>query len=506
MTDDPRCSEQRLRRLMNSGAIGVAFWDRDGNITEANEAWLRMVGLGEQSAGPAALPTWEQSTAPEAADLVKRALAQIAARGVCDTFESLHLTAAGERIPVLTGGASLEDGGGLTFALDIGEQKRLEEKLRQAARLESVGILAGGIAHDFKNLLTGVLANATLAIEDALPGSHQADLLRSVVRAAERASDLTQQMLAYSGRASFQLEYIDTTALIEEILTLLQSVVGKNVVLNLETGEGLGAVEADPAQLQQVIMNLVINAAESIAGPGTVSVRTGATDLNGEPHADDIQVGACAAAGRYVFIEVGDTGQGMDSATLHRIFDPFFTTKFTGRGLGLASVLGIVRGHRGALRVHSIAGEGSVFTVFLPASDHAPTYPRRGIRDAAGAGAGIVLVVDDEEYVRETVRRTLEAAGYTVVCASGMKDALQLFRTLAPQIDVALVDMTMPEEDGDEVARRLRHFNPDLKVIATSGYPEAEVRGRFGGLMDAFLAKPYRAERLREVVGAVIAS
>ena len=346
----------------------------------------------------------------------------------------------------------------------------------------------------------------TLAIEDALPVRVRQHPPRSVVRAAERASDLTQQMLAYSGRASFQLEYVDTTALIEEILTLLQSIVGKNVVLTFKTGEVLGAVEADPVQLQQVIMNLVINAAESIEGPGTVSVQTGAAELEGEPHADDIQVGARAAAGRYIFIEVGDTGQGMESATVHRIFDPFFTTKFTGRGLGLAWVLGIVRGHRGALRVHSIAGEGSIFTVFLPASDHAPTYPRRSMRDAGGAGAGIVLVVDDEEYVRETVRRTLEAAGYTVVCAAGMKDALQLFRTLAPRIDVALVDMTMPEEDGDEVARRLRHFDPDLKVIATSGYPEAEVRGRFGDLMDAFLPKPYRAERLREIVGAVIAS
>jgi PAS domain S-box-containing protein len=505
MSGDPQYSAQKLRRLMDSGIIGVAFWDGEGRITEANAPWLRTIGYEETAGAEADLPTWLDSTAPEAADLVRKALAQIAARGVCDSFESMHVRADGERIPVLTGGASLEDGGGLTFALDISEQKRLEEKLRQAARLESVGILAGGIAHDFNNLLTGVLANATLALEDATGGSRQAELLRSVVRAAERASDLTQQMLAYAGRAGLQMEYVDVAAVIEEILTLLESVVGKNVALSLEAGEGTAAIKADPAQLQQVVMNLVINAAESIEGAGVVSVRTGMVELSGEAHVDDVAPCSCPAPGRYVFLEVSDTGRGMDEATRQRIFDPFFTTKFTGRGLGLASTLGIVRGHQGALRVRSVTGEGSVFTVFFPASDHAPTYPRAN-KSHGGPGAGIVLVVDDEEYVRVTVRRTLEAAGYTVVCASGMKDAVQLFCALAPQIDVALVDMTMPEEDGDEVARRLRHFDPNLKVIATSGYPEAEVRGRFGDLMNAFLAKPYRAERLREIVGAVITS
>jgi CheY-like chemotaxis protein len=195
----------------------------------------------------------------------------------------------------------------------------------------------------------------------------------------------------------------------------------------------------------------------------------------------------------------------MDPGTRQRIFDPFFSTKYTGRGLGLAAVLGIVRGHRGAIRIASAPGQGTSFTVYFPASARPVTWPTPYTARSRASGTGIVLVVDDEEYVRDAARRALDAAGYTVVCASGGAEAIQLFQALATQIEVAIVDLTMLGTDGVEVARRCRHLAPKLRVIATSGYPETEVKTRFGDLMDVFLPKPYRSEQLRELVHTVIA-
>jgi nitrogen-specific signal transduction histidine kinase/CheY-like chemotaxis protein len=381
---------------------------------------------------------------------------------------------------------------------------KLEERLQRTARLESLGILAGGIAHDFNNLLTGILANATLALDDAPAGSSQADALRYVVQAAERAAELTQQILAWSGKDRFRLECVDLSGLVTGILTLIETALGRKTALNLHIARDLPSIEADPAQLQQIVMNLVINASESIEGMGEVSVGTGVAELDGAHHENDALPNP-APRGQYVFLEVGDNGKGMDPGTRQRIFDPFFSTKYTGRGLGLAAVLGIVRGHRGAIRIASAPGQGTAFTVYFPASARPVTWPTPYTARGRASGTGIVLVVDDEEYVRDAARRALDAAGYTVVCASGGAEAIQLFQTLATQIEVAIVDLTMLGTDGVEVARRCRHLAPKLRVIATSGYPESEVKTRFGDLMDVFLPKPYRSEQLRELVHTVIA-
>jgi nitrogen-specific signal transduction histidine kinase/CheY-like chemotaxis protein len=382
---------------------------------------------------------------------------------------------------------------------------KLEERLRRTAKLESLGILAGGIAHDFNNLLTGILANATLALDEAPPGSNQAEALRFIVQASERAAELTQQILAWSGKERFRVEFVDLSAVVTGILALIETALGRKTALNLHIARDLPSIEADPAQLQQIIMNLIINAAEAIESAGEVSVRTGLAKIDGECHADDILPDA-VPAGSYVYLEVRDTGRGMDAQTRQRIFDPFFSTKLTGRGLGLAAVLGIVRGHRGTIRVASAPGEGTSFAVYFPASSEPVSWPTPYIAAGRSSGTGIVMVVDDEEYVRDTVRRTLDAAGYTVICASCGSEAIQLLHALATQIEVAVLDMTMPGMDGPEIARRCRHLAPKLKVIATSGYPEAVVKAGFGDLMDAFLAKPYRSEHLREIVHSVIAS
>lgn len=496
-----RQTEQRFRRLMESNIVGIALWNSRHEITEANEAFLRILGRSAAELDGLRL---EDLAAPGSAEIAERAFAEIREHGVCDPFQCEYVSAAGARIPVIVGGASLEEGNGLVFALDISERNRLEEKLRQTAKLESLGILAGGIAHDFNNLLTGILGNATLALEEAPPGSNIAELLRSVVQACERAAALANQILAYSGRGKFRLEHVDLSALVSETLALIETALGRAVRLHLDIAPDVPFVEADPSQLQQIVMNLAINAAEAVDNKGEVSVRTGTAELDGTRHPNDIVLGITAPAGRYVFLEVSDSGPGIDEGTLQRIFDPFFTTKSAGRGLGLAAVQGIVRNHKGVIRVASAAGGGTTFCVYLPVSRKPPVDTAREMPQVRSCG-GMVLVVDDEVYVRETVRRALEAAGYTVVCAADSAEALQLFQSLGSQIELAIVDMTMPGEEGDDVVRRLRHYAPNLKVVATSGYAEAEVKAKFGDLMDAFLAKPYRSDHLCKVVAAALA-
>jgi len=472
-------SDRPFRRLMDSNIVGIAFRDKERVITEANDAFFRL--LSHTPGDPEALR-------PDFAGEVCR---------------REHLTASGERVPVLVGGAAFEEGKGLVFALDIGELLRLEEKLRQTAKLESLGILAGGVAHDFNNLLTGILGNASLALEEAAPGSNIAELLRSVIYAGECAAALAEQVLAYSGRGRFRREQVNLSALVSDTLTLIASALGGAIRLNLSISPALPPVEADPSQLQQIIMNLAINAAEAMDNKGEVSVRTGTAELDGLRHPNDVLPGTAVPAGRYVFLEVRDAGGGMDPATLQQIFDPFFTTKSAGRGLGLAAVLGIVRSHRGAIRVTSSTARGATFAVYLPTSESTPAGSEPGAPHADSYGR-IVLVVDDEQYVRETVRRTLEAAGYTVVCAAGSSEAIHLIQSLGSQIELAIVDLTMPGEGGDEVVRRLRHHNPKLKVIASSGYAEPEVKEKFGALMDLFLPKPYRSDRLCEIVAEAL--
>jgi len=497
-----RSSEQCFRRLMDSNMIGIAFWNRERRITRANGAFVQILGSGADHLVGSRL---DDLLAPEFREIADRGFNEILERGVCEVFQCQHLTVSGARIPLLVSGALLDEGNGLVFVLDISEQMRLEEKLRQTAKLESLGILASGIAHDFNNLLSGILGNATLALEQTAQGSKTAEFLRSIVQAGERAAALAYQMLAYSGRGRFRVEYVDLPALVSETLTLIESALGRATRLNVDMAEALPPVKGDPSQLQQIIMNLAINAAESIEGQGEIFVRSGLVELDGTRHPNDLTLGrGVAAAGDYVFLEVRDSGAGMSPDTLQQIFDPFFTTKSSGRGLGLAAVLGIVRSHEGVIRVTSSPGSGTTFTVFLPAA-HVPDIVPDEDASPARSHSGIVLVVDDEAYVREIVRGSLEAAGYTVVCAAGAYEALQLYQSLGSQVELAIVDLTMPGEEGGDVARRLRHYDPALRVIATSGYAEAEVKAKFGDLMDAFLAKPYRADRLREVVASTLA-
>lgn len=420
-------------------------------------------------------------------------------------FEASRLRKDGRVIDVSLSISPIRDARGVItgashIGRDITEQKQFEQQMQQTQRLESLGVLAGGIAHDFNNLLTGIIGNASLMSETLPVLDPNRRFLDDMTLAAERAADLTRQLLAYSGRGQFVVGPVNVSELVSEISTLVNASIPKSVALRLELDKGIPPIKADRSQIQQLVMNLIINAAESVGEhrPGTVLVKTGTQQLDEQA----IRVAFPAVElrpGNYIYLEVRDDGSGMSPEILARIFDPFFTTKFTGRGLGLAAATGIVKAHHGAICVHSTPGRGSTFKVFFPVAE--------GISEAdSDGGKTTILVVDDEEFVRKVAQSTLQNEGYRVLLAADGKEAVELFRRKSASIALVILDLTMPVMGGNEALRQMRAINPEAVIVLSSGYGEAEATKRFGNeSLDGFIQKPYTSARLRERVKAVLA-
>ncbi len=362
-----RSSEERLRLFIEHTPAAVAMFDREMRYLATSGRWLRdyrlkqpdIVGRSHYEVFPEITERWKE--------IHRRSLAGAVEKCEEDPFPRADGSLdwiRWEIHPWLN--ARNEIGGIIMFTENISERKRAEERLRQKQKLESLGVLAGGLAHDFNNLLVGVIGYGSLALE-SLPPNHPArEYLKHVLKAGEEATNLTRQMLAYSGKGRFMIELVNLSELIPELRNLIQRSISRNILQHYELAEDLPLVEADRGQLQQVFMNLVLNAAESIeSGSGEIWITTGVRELAENEEHCDLEATEFSP-GKYVYLEVRDTGCGMDEATRAKIFDPFFSTKFTGRGLGLAAVAGIVRGHRGAIQVTSVPGQGSCFTVFFP--------------------------------------------------------------------------------------------------------------------------------------------
>jgi PAS domain S-box-containing protein len=396
-------------------------------------------------------------------------------------------------------------------ARDITEQKKTAEQIRQTQKLESLGVLAGGIAHDFNNLLAGIMGNASIALEDLPPGSEARGFIEAVIAASERAAALARQMLAYSGKGRFVVEQVNLSERVRDTLPLIKASISPRIELRLNLDDELPLIEADVTEMQQVIMNVIINGAEAIPedGHGTLTVTTGLRQVDDEfarAHSNGISE---LKPGPHVLFEVADTGCGMDEATLAKIFDPFFTTKFTGRGLGLAAVLGIVRGHQGAVVVQSALGKGTVFRFLFPKAEAAARqddFARKQEWPADRRGWGQVLVVDDEEIVRAMAKGALERYGYTALVAEEGSRGLEIFHRDGHAIRCVVLDLTMPVMSGEETLVRMKEIRSDVPVILSSGYNEVEAVRRFQGKgLAGFLQKPYRAAALVEKVNEVIA-
>ena len=373
------------------------------------------------------------------------------------------------------------------------ERRKLDARLREAATQESLAVLAGGVAHDFNNLLTGILGNADLALAKLSSASPARGWLADVLTAARAAAELCQQMLAYSGKARFVVQPVDLSALVGETAHLLEVAISKNATLRFQLPEGLPAIQADPTQMRQVVVNLASNASEALGGQGgVISVSTGAADCD-RPFLDRAHLGHDLPEGLYVYLEVADTGCGMDEATRARVFDPFVTTKFTGRGLGLAAVLGIVRGHKGALTVHAEPGRGATFRVyFLAIAASAARQPAEPAQPPAARASGTILLVDDEPIVRRAAKRMLELSGFNVLTASDGREAVGVFAQRRDDIACVILDLTMPRMGGEETFDELRRLDSAVPVILSSGFGQEEIIERFAGKgIAGFVQKPY---------------
>ncbi len=503
-----QAANSRFESLVARMPLGYIVWSTDFRVLEWNPAASSIFGYSrDEAVGCHATELIVPPDTRDKFDEMCRALVS----GVPDTGTILASRRRdGERIncewlstvlPDATGGIH----GVVTLVRDVSERERLEAQLRQSQRLESLGVLAGGVAHDFNNLLVGIMGNASLAMEKLSAGSPLKLLLERVVNAGRRATDLTKRMLAYAGRATCDVQIMDLNALVQEMADFAIAAVPKKIALHINTQRDLPLVKADSSQVQQVIMNLLINAAEAIGeAGGDVSVATWAEELSASRVAREFG-NQRITNGQYVGLEVRDSGCGMSPETLSRIFDPFFTTKFAGRGLGLSAILGIVRAHHGAITVSSKLGAGTVFRVYLPAAA-VPAAAAPAEKKGHGLPRGsTVLVIDDEEEIRDVVEAVLGSRGIEVLSAADGRQGLEIFRAHATHIDAVLLDMNMPGMSGEAVFQELLAIRPDAKVILSTGYSEQEAATRFAhSSLAGFVHKPYTASGLVEKLGMAI--
>lgn len=514
-----RESEERFELALLGADLGLWDWDMTNDRLTVNERFAEMLGFAPDDAIAAGY-MMRTRIHPEDRDAALEAMRQHI-DGKTPNYEAeyrvRHLS--GKYIWVLNRGRIFErDENGVPLRalgthLDIThrhaveeDRRKLESRILHAQKSESLGILAGGIAHDFNNLLVGILGNADLALLERQADASDREHLEAIVTSAQRAAELCRQMLAYSGKGHFVVQPIDLNDVVREMAHLLSVSVSKRVTLHYDFASELPAVEVDVTQMRQIVMNLITNASEAIGdAEGSIGIRTVSQFYDQNALAENY-LGEILASGTYVVLEITDTGCGMDRDTLARMFDPFFTTKFTGRGLGMAAVLGIIRGHRGAIDVRSAVGEGTSFTVLLPASTKAPrSQPSAGTEEAEWRGSGTVLVVEDEPHVLDLVVKLLTRAGFSALpCADGT-EAVQAFQRNAEDVRLVLLDMTTPGTPTPDAIRAIREVRQNVPIILTSGYSKSDDVQQFeNDGIACFLQKPYRATTLYEAVRKAI--
>ncbi len=511
-------SEERLRLALRGSELGTWDWNVQTGEVIFNERWAQMLGYCLEELEPS-LKTWEDLVHPDDMPQVQKILDDHLA-GKTETYETEHRlrTKEGKWKWVLDRGKVVKrDAVGKPVRatgthLDITERKAAEaeraafqDQLQQSQKLESLGVLAGGIAHDFNNLLSGVLGGTELAIMDLDPGHPAYANLQMVRETGQRSAELCQQLLAYSGKGRFVVEPVDLSSLVRGMVHLLEVAISKNTLLRYELQSGLPLVEGDATQIRQIVMNLIVNASEALnEEPGHVTLTTGVMDCDGA-YLQTAHISDALPAGRYVFLEVSDSGCGMDEQTKARLFDPFFTTKFTGRGLGLAAALGIIRGHRGTIKVYSEFGKGTTFKVLLPVSESGRSASSQPPARDSWSGSGLVLVVDDEKAVRKIASAMVKRLGFDVLLANDGQSGVEAFRQHADAVVLVLLDMTMPGLSGSEVFREIRQIKPDARVILASGYNEQDATARFAGKgLAGFLQKPFQMETLKKAIRAAV--
>ncbi len=513
-----RRSEKTLRLAQEAANIGSFDHDLRTRQTRWSDQLIRIFGYDPESFDQHAINSEPRLDVlhPDDREKVRAVYGRASATGEKQAVRHRIVRPDGEVRHVFSSAMLVRDAKGdparlVGTALDVTEQvqadaerMKLESQIQQAQKLESLGILAGGIAHDFNNLLVGILGNASLALLDIDVATGARRSIEEIERAAQRAAELTRQLLAYAGKGRFLIEPVDASAVVAEMASLLRTAVSRTASVQLDLPAALPSIEVDATQFRQVVMNLITNASDALGeSAGAITVRTGAQSLGAEYLASCVP-GTNAVPGHYVYVEVRDTGSGMDAITQQRIFDPFFSTKFTGRGLGLAATLGIVRGHMGAIRVYSEVGSGTSFKLHFPASTKsAPAAPPP--REDNWRSKGRVLVVDDEVSVRAVTRALLQRRGFEVDEAEDGLVGLEMFGSDPYAYSLVMLDLTMPGLGGEETFRAMRGVREDIRVLLMSGYNEQEVTQRFIGRgLAGFLQKPFRADDLYAMIARAL--
>lgn len=506
-----RQSEERYRLVFENAPLGVMHFDSSGVINAVNANVARI--LGAPMPALIGFDMLRQLRDERMLEAVRKCLAEGSG-----SYEGEHrsvLTGKVTPIRVLFQRVLSEDGrvlGGVCIAEDLteerraaAERRRMEERIREAQRLESLAMLAGGVAHDFNNILTGVIGNASLAREHLPEGAPAREFVQRIELAARRASDIASQMLAYSGRGALTFQPTDVSRIVRDIVPLLEATLPHGIAFIYDLDPEVPLVRGDPTQIRQVVLNLVANASEAIGDKsGTVHLRVYSAHLASEalssPYLD-----TDLPDGLYVVLEITDTGEGIAPEARPKLFDPFFTTKFMGRGLGLPAVLGIVRGHRGTVQVESESGRGATFRVMLPVSEArtaAEADPPDGpfLPTQAPAGAAI-LVADDDTEVRRVASEALELAGYQVIVARDGDEAVRLLREHIGEVAAVVLDDDMPRMGGEETVGAMLALRPNLPVILSSGYSEHRIANwRSGRPAVRCLQKPYTVTELLAAV------
>ncbi len=502
-------SEARLQRLAQSGIVGMAVWDGQGVLLEANATLLGMIGYAEKEFRAGAI-RWQELTPPEWQAADARAFEQLAREGIAHAWEKELLRRDGSRVPVLVALAMLEPPTVLVLVSDISPQKRAEaalrssqEQLRQSQKMEAVGRLAGGIAHDFNNLLSVIVGQAHLMLEDLSTAEPMRADIEEIANAGQRAAQLTKQLLLFSRQQVSEPRVLDLNDLLEGMERMLARILGEDVDIAWRRAEHLAPICVDPSHIDQVVMNLVVNSRDAMPTGGKITIETRNVELDQE----FVRTHLGVQAGRYVMLAVTDTGAGMDRETQSRVFEPFFTTKdrAKGTGLGLSTVFGIVQQSGGTVWVYSEPGIGTTFKVYLPHARSESQRPHQAPRDSSQRGNETVLLVEDDDQVRNVAREILTRRGYTVLEARGGAEAIAISRSEPAVIHLLLTDVVMPGMHGPEVAQELKVSRPNMKILFMSGYTDDSVvrHGVVQGDM-AFVQKPLTPSTLTQKVREVL--
>jgi len=495
-------SEQRFRRLVDSNMQGVMFWKVNGDITGANDAFLDLVGYSREDL-EAGVINWVVLTPPEYADHDRRAMEEVAAVGVCEPYEKEFLRKDGSSVAILIGAAAFEDEpeAGVSFVVDLTERKRLEEQSLRSQRIESIGTLAGGIAHDLNNSLGPIIMSIAVLKMKFLDFESQ-ELLAIIASSAQRGADMVRQVLSFARGVEGRRMDVQVKHLLAEIEKIANDTFPKNIYIRTIVPNDLWTVLGDPTQLHQVLLNLCVNARDAMPNGGTLTLSAENLNLDQQYAASSWNLES--KPGHYVYIQVTDSGTGIPPEMIEKIFDPFFTTKMLGKGtgLGLSTSLAILKSHGGFIRVQSEPGKGTTFRVYIPGQTERSPEAAEELEAEMPCGNGeLILVVDDEDAVRQMTQQTLEVFGYRVLLAGDGAEAVAIYARQGAEIAAVITDMMMPIMDGAATIHVLRRMNPAVRIIGVSGLSTGGDTAHAASLgISHFLPKPYTAEALLKML------